>query len=47
MVKIVTETPKKTVDYTKIHNSMSEMMSQFKLLHDKAKAENTITYRKI
>ena len=41
------ETLERAIDYAKIHNGKTEMMRQFKMSYDKAKAEGTITYRKI
>lgn len=41
------EALEKAIDYAKIHNGKTEMMRQFKMSYDKAKAEGTITYRKI
>lgn len=34
-------------DFDKIHASKTEAMKKFKTAYDKAKAEGTITYRKI
>lgn len=41
------EALEKAIDYAKIHNGKTEMMRQFKMSYDKAKAEGTITYKKI
>ena len=41
------EALERAIDYAKIHNGKTEMMRQFKMLYDKAKAECTITYKKI
>lgn len=35
------------IDYNKIRSSKAEMMRRFKESHDKAKAEGTITYKRI
>lgn len=35
------------IDYNKIRSSKEEMMRRFKESHDKAKAEVTITYKRI
>ena len=35
------------IDYNKIRSSKVEMMRRFKESHDKAKAEGTITYKRI
>ena len=35
------------IDYNKIRSSKEEMMRRFKESHDKAKAEETITYKRI
>ncbi|EFD8933351.1 hypothetical protein CNO49_003328 [Escherichia coli] len=35
------------IDYNKIRSSKEEMMRLFKESHDKAKAEGTITYKRI
>lgn len=35
------------IDYNKIRSSKKEMMRLFKASHDKAKAEGTITYKRI
>ena len=41
------EALERAIDYAKIHNGKTEMMRQFKMSYDKAKAEVTITYSKI
>lgn len=41
------EALERAIDYTKIHNGKTEMMRRFKMSYDKAKAEGTITYKKI
>ena len=41
------EALERAIDYAKIHNGNTEMMRQFKMSYDKAKAECTITYKKI
>lgn len=37
----------KAIDYAKIRSDKNEMINRFNLAYDKAKAEGTITYRKI
>lgn len=41
------EALEKAIDYAKVREGKTEMMKQFKISYDKAKAEGTITYRKI
>lgn len=41
------EALEKAIDYAKIHEGKTEMMRQFKMSYDKAKAEGTITYRNL
>ena len=41
------EALERAIDYAKIHNGKTEMMRQFKMSYDKAKAECTITFSKI
>lgn len=37
----------KAINYAKIHEGKSEMMKHFQMAYDKAKADGTITYKKI
>lgn len=41
------EALEKAIDYAKIRSDKNEMISRFNMAYDKAKAEGTITYRKI
>ncbi|WKW88022.1 hypothetical protein pzkkv8_180 [Klebsiella phage pzk-kv8] len=41
------EALEKAIDFDKIRASKTEAMKKFKTAYDKAKAEGTITYRKI
>jgi hypothetical protein len=41
------EALEKAIDYAKIRSDKNEMINRFNLAYDKAKAEGTITYRKI
>ncbi|UEP19296.1 prohead core protein protease [Klebsiella phage vB_KpnM-VAC36] len=41
------EALEKAIDYAKIRSDKNEMITRFNFAYDKAKAEGTITYRKI